>query len=554
VSVQATFSATLVDEWAQLGVTDAVVCPGSRSTPLTLPLAERLRIHVRLDERSAAFYALGLAKASGRPVVICVTSGTAAAELHPAVVEAHHARVPLIVCTADRPPELHHTGAPQAIEQDALFSVEARWRADPGVPAPGQEATWRPLAARAYAECIEGPNGPGPVHLNLAFREPLTEVPDALPGRVGPEVPPTEHRSATPAPQGLLEGRGMLIVGGPSFGVADPRLVLDLATRLGWPVLADPLSRCRVEGVIAAADAIVRTGPALPEVVVQLGAPWLSRALGEYVTEAAAAGARVVVVDPWRQRPDPLGLATEFVYSDADAWLAAMGEASRPAEPAWLSSWQVMEARAQEAIDGVLGTDLTEPQVARTLYRYAAASNASVFVAPSMPIRDLEWYAGAVPAPPEVMANRGANGIDGVVSTALGGAASRAPRRTLAFLGDLTFLHDVSGLVNAPDVPCTFVVVDNDGGGIFSFLPQATALRADVFEPLFATPPTSDVGAVARGFGLPVEEVTKLSELEPALASAPAAPALVRVRVPSRAQNVAVHDEINQAVRLALRL
>ncbi|HWF16386.1 MAG TPA: 2-succinyl-5-enolpyruvyl-6-hydroxy-3-cyclohexene-1-carboxylic-acid synthase [Acidimicrobiales bacterium] len=556
MSVQATFCATLVDEWVHLGVTDAVVCPGSRSTPLALPLAQRLRTHVRLDERSAAFYGLGLAKATGRPIVVCVTSGTAAAELHPAVVEAHHARVPLIVCTADRPPELHHRGASQTIEQDALFSVEARWRIDPGVPAAGQESTWRPLARRAYAESVHGPGGPGPVHLNLAFREPLTDGPDALPARGGPGSVPAKHWSAAPAtPQGRFEGRGIVVVGGPSYGPVDPQQVLAFASRLGWPVLADPLSRCRVEGTIAAADAIVRTSPALPEVVVQLGAPWLSKALGTYVTEAAATGARVVVVDPWQQRPDPLGVATEFVHPEANAraWLAAMAEGAGPADPAWLSSWQVMEARAQEAIDGVLATDLNEPQVARTLYRYAAAGDASVFVSASMPIRDLEWYAPALPAPPEVMANRGANGIDGVVSSALGVAAAGAPRRTFALLGDLAFLHDVSGLVNLPAVPCTFVVVDNDGGGIFSFLPQATTLGADVFEPLFGTPPASDVGAVARGFGLAVDEVTKLSELEPALATATAAPALVRVRVPTRTQNVAVHDAINQAVRLALR-
>jgi 2-succinyl-5-enolpyruvyl-6-hydroxy-3-cyclohexene-1-carboxylate synthase len=169
-----------------------------------------------------------------------------------------------------------------------------------------------------------------------------------------------------------------------------------------------------------------------------------------------------------------------------------------------------------------------------------------------MPIRDLEWYAPALPLPPHVLANRGVNGIDGVVSTALGAAAAGTAPRTLALLGDLAFLHDVSGLVNLPEVPCTFVVVDNGGGGIFSFLPQAKALRPEAFEALFATPPTSDVGAVARGFGLPVVEVAKLSELEPALAAAPPAPALVRVRVPSRAQNVAAHDAINQAVRLAL--
>ncbi len=185
--------------------------------------------------------------------------------------------------------------------------------------------------------------------------------------------------------------------------------------------------------------------------------------------------------------------------------------------------------------------------------RHAAAVGASVFVSASMPIRDLEWYAPPLPAPPVVLANRGANGIDGVVSTALGVAASGTAPRTLALLGDLAFLHDVSGLVNVPDVPCTFVVVDNGGGGIFSFLPQATTLAPEVFEALFGTPPTSDVGAVARGFGLPVMEVSKLSELESALASAPGHPALVRVRVPSRAENVAVHDALNQAVRLALR-
>jgi 2-succinyl-5-enolpyruvyl-6-hydroxy-3-cyclohexene-1-carboxylate synthase len=187
------------------------------------------------------------------------------------------------------------------------------------------------------------------------------------------------------------------------------------------------------------------------------------------------------------------------------------------------------------------------------LCRHAASVGASVFVSASMPIRDLEWYAPPLPAPPVVLANRGANGIDGVVSTALGVAASGTAPRTLALLGDLAFLHDVSGLVNVPDVPCTFVVVDNGGGGIFSFLPQATTLAPEVFEALFGTPPTSDVGAVARGFGLPVTEVSKLSELEPALASAPGQPALVRVRVPSRAENVAVHDALNQAVRLSLR-
>jgi 2-succinyl-5-enolpyruvyl-6-hydroxy-3-cyclohexene-1-carboxylate synthase len=245
-------------------------------------------------------------------------------------------------------------------------------------------------------------------------------------------------------------------------------------------------------------------------------------------------------------------VATEFVHAEANEWLPAAADAGAPADSEWLASWRSMERRAQRALDEVLSSELSEPAVARLVHRYAGASDATLVVSASMPIRDLEWYAPALPLPPHVLANRGANGIDGVVSTALGAAAAGTAPRTLALLGDLAFLHDVSGLVNLPEVPCTFVVVDNGGGGIFSFLPQAKALRPEAFEALFATPPTSDVGAVARGFGLPVVEVAKLSELEPALAAAPPAPALVRVRVPSRAQNVAAHDAINQAVRLAL--
>src|SRR5271157_3766311 len=213
MSVQATFSATLVDEWARLGVTDAVICPGSRSTPLALSLAERLRAHVKLDERSAAFFALGLAMATGRPTVICVTSGTAAAELHPAVVEAHHARIPLIVCTADRPPELHHVGAPQTIEQRGLFGTAVRWAHTPGVPSEDQQATWRPLAFQAFAESLHGAAGPGPVHLNLEFREPLMGMAGELPSHPGPRpfVRDEQDESGLSEP---LRRRGIIVNGG----------------------------------------------------------------------------------------------------------------------------------------------------------------------------------------------------------------------------------------------------------------------------------------------------------------------------------------------------
>ena len=225
MSVQATFCATLVDEWVRCGVTDAVICPGSRSTPLALALAARLDAHVRLDERSAGFYAVGLALATGRPTVICVTSGTAAAELHPAVVEAHHARVPLIVCTADRPPELLDTGAPQTIDQVGLFTTATRWSSNPGVPTAEQAPVWRPLAARAYEEAMHGPSGPGPVHLNLAFREPLTGTPEhaARPARPdGASAASGARRCLTSTP---LRGNGMIIVGGLTPRPPDAALV-----------------------------------------------------------------------------------------------------------------------------------------------------------------------------------------------------------------------------------------------------------------------------------------------------------------------------------------
>jgi 2-succinyl-5-enolpyruvyl-6-hydroxy-3-cyclohexene-1-carboxylate synthase len=541
-----------VDEWVRAGVTDAVICPGSRSTPMALALAERLKVHVRLDERSAGFFALGLSMATGMPTVICVTSGTAAAELHPAVVEAHQGRVPLIVCTADRPPELHHVGASQTIDQVGLFTTSTRWSSDPGVPEASQARSWRPLAARAFAEARMGPIGPGPVHLNLAFREPLVGDAGPLPLRRGPaSVGPRSELASLDVPLG---GRGLIIVGGRATN--DPAQLLLLGDRLGSPILADPRSSCRFPGTIAAADAIVRTHPALPDTVVLLGEPWLSKPLSEYVAEATAHGARIICVDPWWQWTDPAVVVNEFYRCSVDSFirgaLEAAGASLAPPDEDWLETWRSYDALAQAAIEETLGREVSEPFVARALAGHAAAQGATLVVSASMPMRDLEWFAPPLEAPPRVMANRGANGIDGVVSTALGIAASG--QRTVALLGDLAFLHDVSGLVNLPDLPCTFFVVDNGGGGIFSFLPQASVLDAGRFELLFGTPPTTDVGSVARGFGLDVYDVATVADLALALDTTADAtkPALVVVRVGDRARNVALHEAVNQAVLVAL--
>ena len=439
-------------------------------------------------------------------------------------------------------------GASQTIDQVRLFTTSTRWSCDPGVPEESQEASWRPLAARAVAEARDGPLGPGPVHLNLAFREPLIGSAGPLPARPGPLL--IRRHPGVAVLDAPLDGRGLIIAG--ANATSNPGRLLLLGERLGWPILADPRSGCRLPGTIAAADTILRTKPPLPDTVVQLGAPWLSKVLSEYVSDVAAGGGRVVCVDPWWQWTDPLAAVSEFHHVGGDEWIDAALESAVPTDPEWLSTWRSYESVAQAVIERELSGELSEPSVARALARHAAAVEGTIMVSASMPMRDLEWFGPALPVPPAVMANRGANGIDGVVSTALGIAASG--RRTFALIGDLAFLHDVSGLVNLPDVPCTFIVLDNGGGGIFSFLPQAGALEPDRFDLLFGTPPSSDVGNVARGFGLDVREAASAPDFDDALAASGSAlaPALIRVKLRGRAENIALHEAINQAVRLAL--
>lgn len=576
-SVQATFAATLVDEWVAGGMTDAVVCPGSRSTPLALALdaCTGMSVHVRLDERGAGFYAIGLARATGRAVVVCTTSGTAAAELHPAVVEAHYSRVGLVVCTADRPVELHDVGAPQTISQSDLFGSAVRWSAEPGVPHAAASGTWRSLAARALAEALRGPYGPGPVHLNLAFDDPLTGDPGPLPpGRPSGRPASRVVGGAGPAQPQVVDGwvgrRGLIVAGA---GCGGPGAVMPLADRLGWPVLADPGSSCRVArpGVVAAADALARTqavrASLIPDVVLLLGELWVSKALGELIAAAADRGAEVVSVDPWWRWSDPDRVVCEVQRAEVDPWLkgafeslaSSVGRGADRRPPGWRARWQEAEAAAQHAIDHVLAKDtathgdrLSEPAVARSICRFAPAG-ATVVVASSMPLRDLEWFSPPLDHEVRVLANRGANGIDGVCATAFGTAAS-GHGHVIGLVGDLAFFHDVSSLFGpsgwAENLACTLVVLDNDGGGIFSFLPQAATVQPARFETLFGTPQSVDVAEVARGFRLAVADAGTPSELDAALTAAVSAQGLhvVRVRVPGRTENVAIHDEIHAAV------
>jgi 2-succinyl-5-enolpyruvyl-6-hydroxy-3-cyclohexene-1-carboxylate synthase len=578
-----------VDEWVRAGVEHAALAPGSRSTPLALALAAdaRIRLHVHLDERSAAFFALGTAKATGRPAVVLCTSGTAAANFHPAVLEAHHARVPLVVCTADRPPELRDTGAGQTIDQLGLYGGAVRWFCEVGAPEdrPGAGAAWRAVAARAVAVATGPPAGP--VHLNVAFREPLVPTGEPLvdaPGRADgrpwtASAPATGHRLPDAATiervTDLVRGaRCGALVAGWGAGVG-PATADRFAAVAGWPVLADPLSGLRTGAyAVSTYDALLRV-PSFaaahrPDLVVRVGAPLTSKAATAWLGPDVAQ----VLVDPDGAWLDPRHAATERLAVDADALLGAVADRLRAgghdSGGGWIGSWASAESGARTALDGLCDSwpEPFEGAVARDVVA-ALPDGSTLVVASSMPVRDVESFA-APRTGVRVLANRGVNGIDGFVSTVLGVAAASGPRSrsgpgagpdtgpVVALLGDLCFLHDGNGLLGAATrgLDATFVVVDNDGGGIFSFLPQASpqaGVTPEHFELLFGTPQRVDLAALARVHGIDVAEVEKAADVVPALDAAIRAGGVRVVLVRTdRATNLARHREAWSAVAAAI--
>ncbi|HEY5664041.1 MAG TPA: 2-succinyl-5-enolpyruvyl-6-hydroxy-3-cyclohexene-1-carboxylic-acid synthase [Ilumatobacter sp.] len=533
----ATMCATLVDEWVTCGVRHAVVAPGSRSTPMAIALAERaeLALHVVHDERVAAFVALGLGL-DGVPAVVLCTSGTAAVNFHPAVVEAGLGDVPMIVATADRPPELRGVGAPQTIDQVGLYGGSVRWFHDARVPDEAEPASWRPLAQRVFATAAAGP-----VHLNLPFREPLLGRAGALPGPVGPPLPvPRGVASNGPLGPALDLQRGVIVAGG-RHGVP-PHEIGAIAARLGWPVLADPTSGCRrLDQAVTAFDSLLRhpdfAQAHAPQVVVRFGRPPASKVLSQWVV---ASGAPVVQVGG----PGVIDPDGNVVACAVPADLASLtGAASTP----WLARWRHANERAETAIAAAIADlGLSEPGVARTIAT-AVADDVDVVVASSMPVRDLEWFGGPTA---RAHANRGANGIDGVMSTALGRALAGRP--TVVLVGDIAFAHDSNALLGlaARQADLRIVVVDNDGGGIFSFLPQATSLPTGRFEQLFGTPHGTDIERLAAAHGVPARTVASLEALADAVNEP--GPAVIRV-VTDRAENVRHHAAIHDAAAAAQR-
>jgi 2-succinyl-5-enolpyruvyl-6-hydroxy-3-cyclohexene-1-carboxylate synthase len=553
----------LVDGLASRGLEHACVSPGSRSTPLALALSRhpRVTVHVHLDERSSAFFTLGLAKATGRPVAVACTSGTAAANFFPAMVEAWMSRTPLVVLTADRPPELHGVGANQTIDQRELFGKYVKWFRDADVPHQARNVTWEWYDLGTEVMSWSTAHPPGPVHVNLPFREPLSPAGDPVgiqgEGRWVGEGEPTFGPSPSPdlrATSAFLEEvtgveRGVIVAGSLR---RDASSLIELSRDLAWPMIAEPTSGARVPGTLSAGQFLLANetfcGLHVPDLVLQVGAAPTSRAGLDFV----AAAKRLVILDPDRLVADPGSHAFRTIEADPGILARAVaGRIPRRGETSWLGEWHDADSLARRALDDLIDSwdEPFEGRVARDLVA-CLPNGATLVVGSSMPVRDLDAYMRPRDGI-RVLANRGASGIDGFVSTALGVAASGAP--TFALVGDLTLLHDASGLLWSAGRghDAVFVVPNNDGGAIFSFLPQRELAE---FEDLFVTPHGLDLAKVAEAAGAGHVLIGRAADLVPAVDEASAAGGVWIVEVPSdRDVNVARHAEANAAVAGALK-
>jgi 2-succinyl-5-enolpyruvyl-6-hydroxy-3-cyclohexene-1-carboxylate synthase len=547
--------AAFVDELARCGVTDACTSPGSRSTPLVLALARepRLRAHSHVDERASGFFALGLAKATGRPAAVTCTSGTAAANLLPAVIEASEARVPMIVLTADRPAELREVGAGQTIDQIKLYGGAVRWFFEVGHhdATPEREHWMRALACRAFAAATG--ERPGPVHLNWGLREPLvphapvTALTTGRPGRR-----PWTAVAPADRPIGVATGidrpaRGIVVAGRDDAGLAPE--IPALAAAAGYPLLADPLSGARRGAAAVAHYDLLLRAPGFaaahaPDVVIRVGDLPTSKPLRGWL--AGLDGARQILVDPQSAWQDPATVADTVIRADPRSLLAPP-----PAAPAWLASWRAADALAAGALDEVLGKELSEPNVARAVAT-AASRATTVFVASSMAVRWLEAFWPVRDDAPRVLCNRGANGIDGTLATALGVAAG-ATGPVVALVGDVAFAHDIGALlaIRRLGIELTIVLLDNGGGAIFDRLPIST--QTDVYEHHVATPTGLDFAAAAALYGLAHERPPTLARLREALAAPSGGGARLLAVVTDRAAGLALSDAVVRAVTQALR-
>ncbi|MCP4039774.1 MAG: 2-succinyl-5-enolpyruvyl-6-hydroxy-3-cyclohexene-1-carboxylic-acid synthase [bacterium] len=563
------FAMAFFEELLRCGVTQVCISPGSRSTPLAIAAASvpGMRAWSHLDERASAFFALGLAKATRNPVALVCTSGTALANYLPAVIEAHYAGVPLVVSSADRPPELRETGAGQTIDQVKIFGAQVRFFAELPVPEAGPSMLRyaRTMACRAVAE--SGGANPGPVHLNWPLREPLepvrieSAISRSQPDRVAEQgrsqgQPYVRRESELPqARTSQVEDlatlfraaeRGVIACGvmdEPGFAPAVTRL----AELIGWPLLAEPTAGLRSGGhtaaapIVAGSDLFLRApsfkASYVPQVVLRFGGTPLSKAFRLWIEDARVE--RLVLVTSRGDWNEPSHLASDFVFADPAGFCNQLCEAierrgSLSREGRWLAAFLDAEARTQAVIENRLREEpaLLEPRATRKLCELLP-DDSLLYVSNSMPVRDLDAFMPTGTAPLRVLSNRGANGIDGIVSSALGAAAAE---RGHVFLltGDLAFLYDVGGLLAAQryTLRATIIVLNNDGGGIFSFLPVAEYAQSVPFDELFTTPHGVDLAAVAPLYGLSHTRVADWNEYTVAIGKSLSHPGVTVIEVP----------------------
>jgi 2-succinyl-5-enolpyruvyl-6-hydroxy-3-cyclohexene-1-carboxylate synthase len=552
----------LCDELGRCGLQHACTSPGSRCTPIVLSLVRepRIRCWSHIDERCSGFFALGAAKATGRPVAITCTSGTAAANLAPAVIEACQARVPLIVLTSDRPPELRDVGAGQTIDQLKLYGDAVKWFVEVGVhDATDQRLRWiRSLACRAYWTSLEG--RPGPVHLNIPLREPLVlDLPLAPDVSGRPDGRPWVRRvpAGPSAPGGRpeLPARGVVVAGRYERDVEVGRAAARFAERAGYPLLADPLSGARHgPAAIARYDLLLRDERFLaatrPELVIRVGDLPTSKPLRTWL--ATLRNAEHTALDPESAWQDPSAALTVSQPGDPRLALEALTPRA-PIDPEWLAGWRSADATAGAAIAQALGDELSEPLVAWKLGEWLPAE-ATLFVAASMPVRDVELFFPIGRSAPRVLSNRGANGIDGTVSSAFGAAAA-GDRRVVLLIGDVALAHDIGGLLAARrlELAMTIVLINNDGGGIFHFLPVAG--ETDGFEEHVATPHGLHFAHAATLYGCGYEQAENVDELRAAIdrSNRAAGTTIIEVRT-DRELNLMLHRRVSETVRAALAL
>ncbi|MGL4173927.1 MAG: 2-succinyl-5-enolpyruvyl-6-hydroxy-3-cyclohexene-1-carboxylic-acid synthase [Actinomycetota bacterium] len=579
-------AAVIVDELIRHGVRHAVVCPGSRSAPLAFAwweaaVAGRVEVHVRTDERAAGFLALGLAK-RGVPVPVVTTSGTAVANLTPALLEAAHSGVPVIAITADRPPELRGTGANQTTHQVGLFGSIVRWHHDLGVPdeRPGQVPQWRAMVSRAFAAALGcSARTVGPVHVNVPFREPLVPGPgtfnEALSGRPG-GLPWTAVAPVTqPGPliPDLDDDRTIMVVGdvpgGPiDWGIAAARL----ARRQGWPVVAEPSSGGAWQASIPHGALILGAPEWLsqhqPRRVLVVGRVTLSRTVSAVLKDPSIQ-VDVVADGGTGGWPDPLAVAREVLPWEAllaprdgsnlspvvvDAKAPNSREEERVPTSPWLASWKIAGRQVANAVDHLIADRWPSgPSLARAMLA-ALSPEATLFIGPSNPIRDVMVAVAPSPSHPRMIANRGLAGIDGCVSTASGLAlASSGP--SYALLGDLTFLHDFTGLIVGPQErhpDLTVVVADDNGGGIFHLVEPGDPQHDATFERMFGTPHGKDIAALTSAAGISTMNITSSAQLVGALREIPSGIRVLQVSY-SRTEHRLWRTELNDVTGQALR-